>query len=507
MTRYLILLFLLYGCASQSTLSGGDKDETPPQVIQTWPDSASLQIESQIFRFEFDEYIQTTNASQLLIISPSQVKPPTLKIKGKKLYIELNDSLKKNTTYTVQFNGAISDINESNPLENYRYIISTGTFIDSLEYSGIVLKTEDKSPCETCKVLLYSNHKDSVVLLEKPDYVAFTDASGRFRFQNLPDNRFQVYAILDENKNITLDDNESISMPLLRSPSDSTGDTLYIFPYQAPKRISISQLKPKIPGVHRYYITQPIHPDSMAFTIDDSLANFTYNFSRDTITVYHLVTHDSTRFEFKVDSSSYEFYRSKGSDKAYRVKIGASLSTLGIKINTPFWIDTFDINSEIRLIQDSAEIPYNIVDLQKHSIELGCKRLDDKELTVIVPKATVTDIQGQHNTGDTLHIYPAMEGMPTLNLIVEISDDQDHILKLMKGQIILDQRIIDSTQTISYPKLEPGEYHVILIQDSNKDHQWTTGDPFTGTLPEPIKTSATFEMRLNWDKELIINIL
>ena len=111
--KYILpIILLLFSCASVQQLDGGDKDITPPQVQSVFPDSASLNVKSKIISFTFDEYISTTKTNELLIISPSQKINPTIESKGKKLIITLNDSLLPNTTYTIQFNRSVIDINE-----------------------------------------------------------------------------------------------------------------------------------------------------------------------------------------------------------------------------------------------------------------------------------------------------------------------------------------------------------------------------------------------------------
>ena len=163
--KYILpFILILFSCASVQQLDGGDKDVTPPQVQSVFPDSASLNVKSKIISFTFDEYISTTKTNELLIISPSQKTNPTIESKGKKLIITLNDSLLPTTTYTIQFNGAIIDINESNPLIDYNYIFSTGSYLDSLSIQGLVKDIITNKPCDGCNVHLYKTINDSLVL-------------------------------------------------------------------------------------------------------------------------------------------------------------------------------------------------------------------------------------------------------------------------------------------------------------------------------------------------------
>ena len=79
-------------------------------------------------------------------MSPPQLEMPEIKASGKKITVELKDSLIANTTYTIDFSDAITDNNEGNPLGNYTYTFSTGEQIDTFEVSGTVLNAEDLEP-------------------------------------------------------------------------------------------------------------------------------------------------------------------------------------------------------------------------------------------------------------------------------------------------------------------------------------------------------------------------
>ena len=71
-------------------------------------------------------------------MSPPQLEMPEIKASGKKIVVELKDTLKENTTYTIDFSDAISDNNENNPMGNYTFTFSTGEQIDTMEVSGYV---------------------------------------------------------------------------------------------------------------------------------------------------------------------------------------------------------------------------------------------------------------------------------------------------------------------------------------------------------------------------------
>ena len=196
----LVMAVVVYACASRGYPEGGPKDTTPPQVILEEPASFTKNFDKKRVNIYFDEFVQLKDINEKFIISPPQKKKPKPRLKGKYVQVEFVDSLKPNTTYTLDFADAISDNNEGNPLGFYRYVFSTGNEIDSLELSGQVVNAESGEPVLNVYVELYSNLADSMPLLEVPDYVARTDSSGFFRLTNLKDTIYRVVAIQDDNR-------------------------------------------------------------------------------------------------------------------------------------------------------------------------------------------------------------------------------------------------------------------------------------------------------------------
>ena len=140
------LSLLVVACASLGSPDGGEYDEIPPKVLSAVPAERSTGISTRKARINFDEYIKLQNASEKVIVSPPQLESPNIRADGKHIKIELKDTLKPNTTYTIDFSDAIEDNNEGNPMGNYTYSFSTGDDIDTMEVSGTVPNAEDLEP-------------------------------------------------------------------------------------------------------------------------------------------------------------------------------------------------------------------------------------------------------------------------------------------------------------------------------------------------------------------------
>lgn len=191
---------MIYACANRGYPEGGPKDTTPPVVVAELPVSFTKNFNKKRIEIYFDEFVQLKEINEKFIISPPQKKNPKVSLKGKYIQVNIPDTLKPNTTYSLDFADAIVDNNEGNPLGFYRYVFSTGEAIDTLELSGQVVNAESGEPMMNVFVHLYENQADSMPLLELPDYVARTDSSGYFRLTNLRDATYRVVAVEDNNK-------------------------------------------------------------------------------------------------------------------------------------------------------------------------------------------------------------------------------------------------------------------------------------------------------------------
>lgn len=197
----LLAAFLLGSCARMGQPDGGWYDETPPRIMGAAPADKGTNVKSQKISIFFDEFIQIENATEKVVVSPPQLETPEIVASGKRIKIELLDSLKPNTTYTIDFSDAITDNNEDNPLGNYTYSFSTGDAIDTLEVSGKVLQAKDLEPVKGILVGLYSDLSDTAFTTKPMLRVSRTDGSGRFVIKGVAPGTYRVYALQDADGN------------------------------------------------------------------------------------------------------------------------------------------------------------------------------------------------------------------------------------------------------------------------------------------------------------------
>jgi hypothetical protein len=190
-----IISFIGYSCANIIPPTGGLRDSLPPVLIHANPKDSTLNFAARRIEFTFDEYVDLKDVTTNTLFNPLFERPSEVNVRLKTVTVLIRDTLQPNTTYTFNFGNAITDVNENNPLKNFTYTFSTGSYIDSLELEGRVLLAEDGKIDSTLTVVLHSDLSDSAVVNKKPRYAARLDSAGRFRFTNLPKATYAVYAI------------------------------------------------------------------------------------------------------------------------------------------------------------------------------------------------------------------------------------------------------------------------------------------------------------------------
>lgn len=211
---------------------GGPKDITPPRPQRSIPDANSLNYKKNRIDIIFDEIVQVQNTFDNIIISPPQKQAPTVKAIGKKISVELQDTLKDETTYTIFFGDAIVDNNEHNVLSGYSFSFATGESIDTLKMSGTLIDAATLNPIAGVMVGIHSNLSDSAFISKPFDRITKTDKNGNFSITNVRSGKYRIYALNDVGNNYRFDmpDEKIAFSDSIFEPSASTNvvaDTVY----------------------------------------------------------------------------------------------------------------------------------------------------------------------------------------------------------------------------------------------------------------------------------------
>ena len=227
------ILFLLsfVDCAKKGTPSGGKKDSIPPVIVKSVPENFSINFTDSEIRIYFDEYIKLKNLQSNLIISPPLKYPPVITplSTSKFIKIKISDTLLPNTTYSFNFGQSIVDNNEENAYDYFKYVFSTGTYIDSLKLSGNIADALLAKPESPTTILLYEvneTYKDSMVFSEKPMYITSTrDTTNTFELSNLKEGNYKLVALKEKNNDYTFQpktDKIGFVEQVITLPTDST---------------------------------------------------------------------------------------------------------------------------------------------------------------------------------------------------------------------------------------------------------------------------------------------
>ncbi|MDH6357682.1 Ig-like domain-containing protein [Parabacteroides sp. PF5-9] len=200
-----VLILAVYSCASVGTPNGGPYDETPPKFVSSTPAPNQTNYTHSRIEIMFDELIQLDRPSENVIVTPPQKSLPIIRASGRKILVELKDTLQEKTTYTLDFTNSIADNNEKNILENFTFAFSTGEVIDSLEVSGILLNAENLEPMPGITIGLHRNLEDSAFTNEPFLRTSRTNDRGQFTIRNIAPGTYRIYGLNDVNRDYLFD--------------------------------------------------------------------------------------------------------------------------------------------------------------------------------------------------------------------------------------------------------------------------------------------------------------
>ena len=529
---YILVLFVCTRCAQITQLSGGKKDVDPPKVLKAEPENVSLNFTSKKINLYFDEYIEIKDLANQFIITPQTKEQPEIEASGKMITIKFNEELLPNTTYKLSFGNAIVDLRESNILQNYEYIFSTGTTIDSLKFGGHIINAFNNKPASDILVGLYpATSNDSIIYKEKPLYISRTNGNGDFTFSYLPDASFKLVGIKDQNKNLLYDGSEEeiAFQNNVIDPKSTEAISLLLF-----KEVSTKSFIKKSASVE--YGKAQIAFNKPQYAITDVTGNgvtkYMLNRLKDTITVFYNNIYDSLL--------TYIHYQTKKTDTVF-VKIPSLSNIDKQKKNGAFKYNiasniTGSLPSHVLPVFD-LNVPVAVKDIAETSITLIQFKDTVKEKKVITllknsdpvtsftlqsefkpetnyrlsfNKGMLSDENGR--TSDSI-VYnfrtTALEDYGQLILKLFFPKKENYIVMLLnEKEEVVQEMIIEfsltstSEKIIEYKNLLPGNYFIKIVEDINKNGLFNVGDYFLHQQPEPVFYNTTpIKLLAGWEIE------
>ena len=509
-------------CAKRGSITGGAKDTIAPTLKYSLPENYSVKFQGNKIKLVFDENIKLKDINKQLIISPPMKNEPLIipTTATKNLTITLKDTLLPNTTYSLNFGQSIADNNEGNPYNQFKYVFSTGDYIDSLALGGRIKDAYDKEVASFVSITLYeANEKfnDSTIYKENPRYITNTlDSLKTFRLENLKAGKYFLIALKDNNKNNKFDpksDRIGFNKQMVTIPNDTVFE-LELFkeelPFKAfkPSQVSGNRLvlgfegkenskgeKPKITLKNKDQIIPTI---ITKLTKKDSLQVWYTPLKADSLSLNLEKGKYKKDFSFKIKKQKNDTVNLK----AVQNGVLNFRDRFTLESNTP--LVKFD-KSKMKLIdKDSAAVDFTTAyDEYTQELFVDFKIEEAQKYNLKMMPGAVTDFF--EKTNDTLsfkaitknradygNLIVSLKNVKRFPVIIELTDE--------KGTVVKATEYTESKTEIEFNLLEPFLYTLRAIYDDNKNKEWDTGSYLEKRQAEEvIYFSKGVDVRTNWD--------
>ena len=520
---FAFMVMALWQCAKRGSPSGGPKDTTPPKLVRAEPENFTTNFKAKKIRLYFDELIKLEDVQNQLVVSPPFKNPATITPMGapsKYIEVEIKDTLRENTTYTINFGQSIVDNNEKNPNSFLTYVFSTGDYLDSLNLTGAVSDAVNLKADEFISVMLYemdSTYTDSTVFKQPPLYITNTgDSLPFFELKNLKGGKYALFGLKDVNKNNMFDQSQDkigFVADTITVPTDSIY-VLNLFREQLNYKASVPSMVAKNKIIFGYQGDYRDMVIASLTTLPDSVKT-TLLKERDKDTLNYWLTPtelDSIIFSVRNDKvEAIDTFTVKMRDLPMdSLKLSTSVTgkfnfedTFSILANTP--IVALDTSQVSLNVSDSIPMSYTFVlDTLKNKVDFDFEVEPNQKYSFSLMPGAITDFFGiQNDTLDYNLSTGSFADYGNLRMILGGDVTYPIVVQLTNEKGVVQREIVASeAQTFEFNHLNPGNYIARVIFDSNGNGKWDTGNYLKKQQPEKISYyPGTIEIRANWEKE------
>ena len=518
--RYFFLLMILaiVGCAKRGNITGGSKDTLAPVLRESVPRNFKTNFTGKEIKLYFNEYVKLKDINKQLIVSPPMDTPPEITPynASREITIKIKDTLQPNTTYSFNFGQSIQDNNEGNPYPLFKYVFSTGSYVDSLSVSGTISDAFELKADNFVNVMLYEiNEKftDSIIYKQKPRYVTNTlDSATNFQIDNIKAGKYLLVALKDANNDFQFDpkrDKIAFYQDTITVDGRPSNYNLQLFSEALPFRA----LKPTQASGNRATIGYEGDPREAQFVLKNG-----------TETLEHIITQlpekDSLQLWFRpVKADSLHLQVAKGkfnADFHFKIKEQKSdtLTFVGKPSGTINFREQFEITastplvkfdtSKIKMIdKDSLAVAFTtkydtinqkvIFDFVKKPLEKYAISILPGAFTDFFEKSndTLAYRLTTRNTTDYGNLTVSLENVKSFPIIVELTDG--------KGKV-LDTEYSEGNPLIVFNNIKPGKFILRIIYDVNGNRKWDPGNYLEKRQGEEvIYFPKELDVRENWD--------
>lgn len=515
-TILLPTILCIVSCASKVMPSGGDKDTTPPAVLHSVPKNYSTFYNGSTIEIHFDEYIQLSEVEKNIIVTPFTDTMPEIKVKNKSIYITFLTENKSNTTYTIQFGNSIKDLNEGNVLNNFRYVFSTGPFIDSL---GITFQVKDaESGLESIDylVMAYHSSNDSVLFNQKPDYFSRTNDKGQTSLNNMAAGTYQIFALKDENNNFIYDsENESVAAYPQTIELPFT-DTLLLKSYQPDWPVYIKNIQAMYNGKALAVLNRKNAKASFEL-LDSTIYAHRWNQRFDTLEIWYSNTlkdylniHITTEANTELIDSVYIAGKQKIKPpdiKAFPVIYQNSLfrnDSLTVLFSMPL---KKVIAERISLSLNDSNLTFSFFHDNAFQSNIKYAWLKDSIYHLNIFPGALVGFDDRKNTDTLGYTFQIVDEDHYGNLFIQLDAPLlgiNYRIELINDRNELyEVQYRNGNEKFSFQRLNPGIYKLRCIVDMNQNKKWDKGDVVRRIPSEHIILyNGELNIRANWDLEV-----
>jgi uncharacterized protein (DUF2141 family) len=509
--RFFFIFFsaiILVSCAKTGRPEGGPKDEEAPLFVTANPPYESIKFNKKEIKIEFNEFVKIKDLSKKLVVSPPLKNPALISPQGsatKFIKIEILDTLIKNTTYIFNFGDAIEDNNEANKLENFKYVFSTGPYIDSLKTSGTIKDAEAFKTPKNINILLYkmdSSFNDSIIYKKKPNYITSTLDTTLFKFTNLKKGKYLMLA-LQENSNDYIFNAKTDRIGFLRDTIQLPRDSIITKPivlfretqpytFKRGKEVTRGKIEFGFEGV-----AKNIQIEILSKVPEDFKSISKFEIEKDTLNYWFTpIEADSLNFIVKnntfLDTVTVKLRKNKIDSLTINPSIKGVLhlrDTFFINTNNPIIkIDT----TKITLVKkDTIAVKFKTL-LSNKENKIGfvfTKEPKEKYRFNFLPES-FTDIYNiKNDTLDFRITTKDLDDYGRITLNVNNVNSKNLIIEILSGKdqkTLVDRTFINTSKKLIFDLLEPSDYTIRAIIDDNKNNKWDTGSFLQRISPEKI---------------------
>ncbi len=505
-------------CAKRGMPGGGPIDSLAPQIIRAIPPNYSTQFQGNEIRIIFDEYIKFKDLQQQLIISPPPQTPPTITpyTTARFINIKFNDTLLPNTTYSINFGNSIVDNNEENPKEFFKFVFSTGNYLDSLSLSGTLSDALNREPDNNIIVMLYEKNEhftDSTIFKQKPKYIANNrNNPNNFEFQNLKEGNYQLIAIKDQSNTLTFNPQTDKIAFIPQTISLPTQNNYHLTLFKETPKYQL--VRTTTPNKNQVQFAFQGLSDSLTITpLNNSITKHTLTKEpeKDTLNFWHHTPNqpiDTLAFIIQHKAQQDTLKIAASTKIADTLKISATktgtltpLQHLTLTANKPL----IEVNpNNIKVIdRDSVNQPFTTqLNTYLNQLQLQFQKQEQQNYSITLFPEALTGFFGA--TNDTLNYTintRAAEDYGFLTLHLTNPQSNPLIIQLIteRGQVATQKHTQQTQSSLNFSYLTPGNYHLRIIHDANNNGKWDTGNFLKQQQPETvIHFPNTIEIRANW---------